>query len=166
MCACVCVCACVRARASACPLLLCVSAGGQLRWCMHGRRSPAAIERHAEAHEDGYVRVHLMANGGVNLRLNSLSTRHKRVPSHEALNKMAAQHNSPLPALDRVPPSPGIAGDRWPSPYSSERAERYNSPVSHASVEASRESVETAAAAAGVVPRPISGIPAAGDPQR
>lgn len=45
-----------------------------------------------------HVRVRIRVHGGVDLRLgNRSSPKHRRVPSEEALLKMAAQHNSPIP---------------------------------------------------------------------
>jgi len=49
------------------------------------------------------VRVQLTVHGGMDLRLTtpSANARHRRVPSHEALSQMAAQHRTPVP-----PPKP------------------------------------------------------------
>ena len=49
------------------------------------------------------VRVKLTVHGGMDLRLTtpSANARHRRVPSHEALSQMAAQHRTPVP-----PPKP------------------------------------------------------------
>lgn len=45
-----------------------------------------------------HVRIRIKVHGGVDLRLgNRSSPKHRRVPSEEALLKMAAQHNSPIP---------------------------------------------------------------------
>ena len=56
------------------------------------------------------VRVQLTVHGGMDLRLTtpSANARHRRVPSHEALSQMAAQHRTPV-----SPPKPaGIAATR------------------------------------------------------
>lgn len=59
---------------------------------------------------DRPVRLRLTVNGGMDLRLAAPpAARHRRVPSHEALIRMAAQHKTPVP-----PPAPAalLAGFR------------------------------------------------------
>ncbi|KAL3135684.1 hypothetical protein ABBQ38_006156 [Trebouxia sp. C0009 RCD-2024] len=58
--------------------------------------APKPVVRPVQA--EPHVRVRIRVHGGVDLRLgNRSSPKHRRVPSEEALLKMAAQHNSPIP---------------------------------------------------------------------
>ncbi len=52
------------------------------------------------------MRVHIKVNAGLDLSLKKLS-RHQRMPSHEALLKVARRHRLPLPL---PPPPPTDAG--------------------------------------------------------
>ncbi|GAB4820846.1 hypothetical protein N2152v2_007892 [Parachlorella kessleri] len=51
-----------------------------------------------------YVRVHFVVQGGVDLSIKKTPPRHQRVPSHEAIAKVAKQHKVPLPPPVMPPP--------------------------------------------------------------